>query len=44
MVGRRDITCKHLLAVSLAMQMVIVETVPDRQFMQLIEELVESSL
>ena len=42
-VGRGDITCKHLLAVRLAtaMQRVNVETVPDRQVMQMIEDLVE---
>ena len=42
-VGRGDITCKHLLAVRLAMAMqrVNVVTVPDRQVMQLIEDLVE---
>ena len=45
-VGRGDITCKHLLAVRLAvaMQRVNVETVPDRQVIQLIEELVESAV
>ena len=45
-VGRGDITCKRLLAVRLAMAMqrVTVETVPDRQVMQLIEDLVESSV
>ena len=45
-VGRGDITCKHLLAVRLAvaMQRVNVETVPDSLVIQLIEELVESSV
>ena len=45
-VGRGDITCKHLLAVRLAMAMqrVNVETVPDSLVIQLIEELVESSV
>jgi predicted nucleic acid-binding Zn finger protein len=45
-VGRGDITCKHLLAVRLAMAMQRnnVENVPDMQVMQLIEELVESTV
>jgi predicted nucleic acid-binding Zn finger protein len=44
-VGRGDIICKHLLAVRLAMAMqrVNVETVPARQVMQLLEDLMESS-
>ena len=45
-VGRGAIACKHLLAVRLAlvMQRNNVETVPDRQVIQLIEELSESTV
>ena len=41
-VGRGNITCKHFLAVRLAMAMQR-ETVPERRVIQLIEELVESA-
>ena len=43
-VGRGDMVCKHLLAVrlALAMQRNNVETVPDKQIILLIDELVDS--
>jgi len=45
-VGRGDITCKHLLAVRLAMAMQKVnrETVTDRQIMDMIQEVAEISV
>ena len=44
MVGRGDMVCKNLLAVrlALAMQRNNVETVPDKQIILLIDELVDS--
>ena len=46
MVGRGDITCKHLLAVrlALAMQRVNVETVKDKQVMDMIKEVAKISV